>query len=122
MFDFAAELCLNTQALFLLSPQRDVKTVNSQISARGPSQAGAWGVWAWAVVLVSHSLRGSDARDTFLEHRSCYRRQICPQFSQLGFLRVCIEGLKWKKPVCQSTCCGANLGPGCCQKSGINEH
>lgn len=33
-----------------------------------------------------------------------------PQFSQLGFLRVGIEGLKWKeKSVCQSTRYGANF-------------
>lgn len=43
--------------------------------------------------------------DTFLQHSSCYKRQLCPQFSQLGFL-----SLEWKeKPVCQSTCWGANF-------------
>lgn len=75
------------------------------------------------VVLVSHSLRGTHAMDTFLQHRSCYKRQVCPQFSQLGFLRVCIEGLKWKeKPVIRAHVVGQTLGPGGCQKSGIKEH
>lgn len=84
--------------------------VNSQVSAGGPAQAEGWAVWPGAAVLVSHSLRGTHATDTFLQHRSCYKRQVCPRLSQLGFLGVCTEGLKWKeKLVCQSTCCGADF-------------
>lgn len=101
MFDFPGEICLNTQSLFLLSPRRDLKTLwvpkFQLVAVTGCCMA-------MAMVLVSHSLRGSDAMDTTLEHKSCYKRQLCPQFSQLGFLRVCTEGLK-----CHSTCCGANF-------------
>lgn len=94
------EMCFNPQTL-LLSPQRHLKPVNSQISARGPSQAEGWAV-ATGSGAGSHSLRGTHSchTDPATKHKSA-------QISQLGFLSVCTEGLE--KSECQSTRCGANF-------------
>lgn len=96
--------------------------VNPQISARGPSQAVGWAVRPWAVVLVSHSLRGSDARDTFLQHRSSYKRKSVLSFPSWGFSGCALRAGSGRKSLRVRACVGQTLGPGGCQKSGINEH
>lgn len=116
--------CLNTQALFLLFPQRDAKTVwipKFQLVALCRLWVGLWGhrQWClWVTPSVGHMpWTHSCNTDPTTKDKSVL------SFPSWDFSGCALKAWSGRKSLCvRAQVVGQTLGPGGCQKSGINEH